>query len=131
MASVIQDHKATLDLTTSKDGTTFHLYFPAITVPSLESQNAVNAQAITGNKTVQKLFQNSTVALIDDDRLLVEDYERILSELGLTVLTAHSGEEALHLLQMQQVDLIIIDFSMGEDQRLRDLLRRHSHSSRG
>ncbi len=56
---------------------------------------------------------NEKILLVDDDssiRLLVSD---VLSEQGLQVIAARSGEEALGYLDSQSFDLILLDIMMG------------------
>jgi CheY-like chemotaxis protein len=68
------------------------------------------------------------ILAVDDDPLVLENTAAMLVELGHTVLQAHSGAEALRMLDQQAVDLIITDYAMpgmtGEE------LTKHILSSR-
>ena len=70
-------------------GTTFSFVLPMET-PAAESTKAM--------KTVSTLGKSaSSVMVVDDNPLARRILERILEKLGMTVLVAHSGEEALAL----------------------------------
>jgi len=53
-----------------------------------------------------------TILAVDDDPLVLENTAAMLMELGHKVLEAHSGAEALSLLEQRRVDLIITDYAM-------------------
>jgi PAS domain S-box-containing protein len=53
-----------------------------------------------------------TILAVDDDPLVLENTAAMLMELGHKVLEAHSGAEALRLLEQRSVDLIITDYAM-------------------
>lgn len=53
------------------------------------------------------------ILLVDDNHDGVLARSAVLRELGYTVLPAHSGEEALSLLDRQTFDLIITDYKMA------------------
>ena len=57
---------------------------------------------------------NETILLVDDEEVLLEYSELILSEYGYTIITAESAKEALELLKKNQVDLMITDVIMPE-----------------
>ena len=52
------------------------------------------------------------ILAVDDDPLVLENTAAMLMELGHTVLQAHSGAEALRMLDQRSVDLIITDYAM-------------------
>lgn len=54
----------------------------------------------------------ANILVCDDDREIVEAIDIYLSQEGYTVLKAYDGQEALHALEQNQVDLLIIDIMM-------------------
>lgn len=54
----------------------------------------------------------ATILLVDDNPHGMVARRAVFEELGYTVYTGISGEEALNVLQHQKVDLVITDFRM-------------------
>ena len=54
----------------------------------------------------------STILLIDDEDLVVRSIQKLLTKEGYAVLVARSGEEAIAIVQNQEVDLIVCDVRM-------------------
>jgi nitrogen regulation protein NR(I) len=54
----------------------------------------------------------STILIIDDDDQLRKSFERLLSEEGYAVETAHSGEAGLKLIRAGMPDLVILDMRL-------------------
>jgi two-component system, cell cycle sensor histidine kinase and response regulator CckA len=86
-------------------GTTFKLYFPAI--PSIEEP----AVEETGTMPA---FGTETVLLVDDEDLVRELGQRILTRSGYTVITAINGEDALEVYRREneRIALVILDLIM-------------------
>ncbi|MBF0272955.1 MAG: response regulator [Magnetococcales bacterium] len=55
-----------------------------------------------------------TILCVEDDAQLLGLYSRMLQDQGFAVLTAHSGESGLEVLQIAQVDLLITDILMPD-----------------
>src|SRR3569833_1500192 len=55
-----------------------------------------------------------SVLLVDDQPQRLLTYETILSELGLTLVSAHSGLEALEKLMKQEFAVVLLDVSMPD-----------------
>ena len=56
---------------------------------------------------------STVVLLVDDEVAFVEAMERRLEKRGLTIKTAHSGDEALkRLKEMKSIDVVILDVKM-------------------
>jgi PAS domain S-box-containing protein len=86
-------------------GTTFKLYFPAISPvdePSVEETGMMPA------------FGTETVLLVDDEDFVRDLGERILKKNGYTILTAANGKEALEIYQREKdrIHLVILDLIM-------------------
>ena len=100
-------------------GTTFKLYFPVI--PSI-GEPAVEATGI------MPAFGTETVLLVDDEDLVRELGQRILTRSGYTVLTAARGEEALEVYgrEKERIALVILDLimpTMGGKDCLKKILK--------
>ena len=52
------------------------------------------------------------ILAVDDQRYFRELIEGLLDDAGYVVETASSGEEALHLLELQDFDIILTDLVM-------------------
>jgi CheY-like chemotaxis protein/nitrogen-specific signal transduction histidine kinase len=87
-------------------GTTFTLYFPALEASSSKPLEKKAALA-TGRETI---------LLVDDEAVIIEVGQALLSSLGYRVLTAGSGREALKCYQEERrsVDLVILDMILPE-----------------
>ena len=100
-------------------GTTFRVYFPAISSdvePSVEDSGIMPA------------FGTETVLLVDDEQFVRELGARILTKHGYTVLQAVNGREALDLFgkERSQISLVILDLimpEMGGTECLKELLK--------
>jgi PAS domain S-box-containing protein len=88
-------------------GTAFNVYFPAI---ENLSESAVEMSA------VRPAFGTETILLVDDEELVRDLGERVLTKAGYTVLSATNGIEALELFKKErkQIDLVILDLIMPE-----------------
>jgi DNA-binding response OmpR family regulator len=54
----------------------------------------------------------ASALVVDDDRLLLRLVELNLSKLGIKVILADSGQEALRLAQKERPDVILLDIMM-------------------
>ena len=83
------------------------------------------------NSNLSKEFNDKTVLLIDDEKLVIEICEMMLQRLGHKVFKAYSGLEALKIFEdyKNQIDLVIIDMYMPEinGQELTVKLRKIDH----
>ena len=61
-----------------------------------------------------KLPAGLTVLLVEDDPVNQIVMEAVLRDLGVQVLTADGGEQALDLLEQRAVDLVLMDCHMPE-----------------
>ena len=70
-----------------------------------------------------------TILVCDDDKEIVEAIEIYLQQEGYAVLKAYDGEEALAVLQEQDVQLIIMDVMMPKLDGIRATLKIRQESS--
>jgi PAS domain S-box-containing protein len=89
-------------------GTTFDIYFPAITSASAPLPNAASTDGIRGGQ--------ETILLADDEQVVGRLGETILKRHGYQVLVAANGAEALQIFRARhhEIDLVILDLSMPE-----------------
>ena len=104
---IIKNHDGIIDFTSQPGkGTTFFIYLPATdhrVVPEIEA--------------VEGLHRGSeTILVVDDEEYILKACRAMLTELGYTVLTARSGEEATAIFRelVAQIDLVILDMIMPE-----------------
>jgi PAS domain S-box-containing protein len=101
-------------------GTTFKIYFPAI---------SVETEHVAGDKSEGKLPRGTeTILLVDDEEFVRDLGKRELERSGYTVLTASNGKEALEVFKSEKdrIVLVLLDFimpEMGGKQCLVELLK--------
>ncbi|WP_020191519.1 hybrid sensor histidine kinase/response regulator [Pseudomonas putida] len=94
--------------TTLGRGTEVAVYLPAVKEEMVnEPVPAVLSQSISESG------HNRTVLLVDDDHLVRDMLGDVLRQYGYQVRQAHSGEQALALLD-DDIDLLLTDFAMPE-----------------
>ncbi len=105
---IVKDHEGHIDVESSLGlGTVFSLYFPICR----EAIPVVTKPKLRGG--------TETILIVDDDSLQVEVTSRMVTQLGYTVLSTPSGEEALKIIKACEEsrrpfpDLVILDMVMG------------------
>lgn len=89
-------------------GTLVAVYLPAVKQPTAcEAPTPVAMQSLADSGT------DRTVLLVDDDHLVRDMLGDVLRQFGYEVRQAHSGEQALALLD-DGIDLLLTDFAMPE-----------------
>ena len=102
----VEDHKGFIDVSSTKGkGTTFKLYFPA----TIEENFNFEAANIPINKY---MGEGQEILVVDDERDQREIAAVLLTELGYSVHTAASGEEAIKYIKTKTVDLLLLDMLM-------------------
>lgn len=101
----VKDHNGYIDVqSTEGKGTTFTLYFPSTREELPENKSHLTIAAYTGN--------GKSILIVDD----VEEQRNIacgmLKELGYSVVSVSSGEEAVEYLRTHKVDLLLLDMIM-------------------
>lgn len=101
----VKDHKGYIHVESDMGkGTVFKLYFPVTRKP--------HAQHPYDQKIVDYRGNGESILVVDDVRQQREIASKILSQLGYSVKTAKSGEEAVEFLKKDPVDLIVLDMIM-------------------
>ncbi|MFH1629403.1 MAG: PAS domain S-box protein [Pseudomonadota bacterium] len=101
----VKDHNGYIDIqSTEGKGTTFTLYFPVTRKGLPEDDSHLAIETYRGN--------GESLLIVDD----VEEQRKIasgmLKELGYSVVSVSSGEEAVEYLKTNKVDLLVLDMIM-------------------
>ena len=118
----VKDHNGYIDVqSTEGKGTTFTLHFPVTRKQLPEDKSHLAIESYIGN--------GESILIVDD----VEEQRQIasgmLEELGYSVVSISSGEEAVEYLKTNKVDLLVLDMIMdpGMDglDTYKEILRLH------
>jgi len=85
----------------------------AVYLPAVKQELAVDPVLATATQPIDDSGRDRTVLLVDDDHLVRDMLGDVLRQYGYQVRQAHSGEQALALLD-DSVDLLLTDFAMPE-----------------
>ena len=101
----VKDHKGHIDVQSIEGrGTTFTLYFPVTRKEKAAIENDRPLARLRG--------RGETILVVDDVQQQREIASAILTQLGYTVRTVASGEEALDDIKNQCADLLVLDMIM-------------------
>jgi CheY-like chemotaxis protein len=103
---ILKGHGAAVEIHSEPDrGTRFRLLFPA-------DPDGVPAPRAAEPRS--GVLPSGTVLLVDDEAMILESTQAALEVLGLAVVTAGDGQEALDRLQEPgaRIDLVIMDLTM-------------------
>lgn len=79
--------------------------------------------------TVREVMKMYNVLVCDDDKEIVEAIEIYLTQEGYRVLKAYDGDQAIHLLETEDVNLLILDVMMPRLDGIRATMKiREKHS---
>ncbi|MCI5122496.1 MAG: response regulator, partial [Candidatus Electrothrix sp. AUS4] len=99
------DHNGLVSVSSIQgQGTSFTLLFPLLDQKIFQSKKV--------EPGLEELGGTGTVMVVDDDVRQLNLAGGMLKVLGYEVIKAASGEEALHILAEQPVDLLILDMIM-------------------
>ena len=100
----VKDHDGFVDVSGAKGkGSRFDLYFPATRQKLVESKTGAPFDGITGNEKI---------LVVDDAEQQRQIASLILTQLGYSVETVASGEEAVEYMKSRSADLLILDMIM-------------------
>jgi PAS domain S-box-containing protein len=100
----VKDHNGYIHVqSTEGKGTTFTLYFP-VTRKSLEERPEISLRDFMG--------KDETILVVDDLDEQRKIASGMLKELGYSVVSVPSGEEAVEYLATSKVDLLLLDMIM-------------------
>lgn len=101
----VKNHYGFIDVQSAEGkGTTFTLYFPATRELKAKDQPPLAAENYVG--------KGESILVVDDVKEQREIAFTILNQLGYSVTTAASGEEAIEIMEENSVDLLILDMIM-------------------
>ena len=101
----VKDHNGYIEVKSVEGkGTTFTLYFPVTRKKLAEDESSLTIESYSGN--------GESILIVDD----VEEQRKIasgmLKELGYSVVSVLSGEEAVEYLKTNKADLLVLDMIM-------------------
>ena len=99
--NTIRDHNGYINLATSKKGTRFDLYFPISADRKFQPLSSQMLKELTGN--------GERILVIDDEAFQRDIARATLQQLGYTVYTVDSGEQALEFVRSESFDLLVLD----------------------
>ncbi|MEN6376053.1 MAG: PAS domain S-box protein [Smithella sp.] len=102
---IIKGHEGMIEVASHPGkGTTFYIHLPA-TDEVVVSNKIPSAKILTGKETI---------LLVDDEKMVLNTSNNLLSSLGYKVYMAESGPEAIAVYQekTREIDLIILDMVM-------------------
>jgi CheY-like chemotaxis protein len=107
--NIVKSHKGFINIKSEiGKGTTFTIKFPKSENIAAEKREKVKSPQL------KKQLQNKTVLLIEDEENIIDIEALFLESLGLKVIKALNGEEAVKILQKEnmQIDLVFVDWEM-------------------
>ena len=105
--SIVRNHHGTIVVDSEEgEGTTFHIYFPAVPSVAARAPLAVAAPSARRN--------NETILVVDDEESMQELGCELLEDEGYKVLIASTGQEALEEYRRHgdMIQLVVLDLVM-------------------
>lgn len=103
--NIVQDHDGWVEVKDNGPGAVFEVYLPA-------TEDAVCVAGLRATKVVGQ-GKGEKILIIDDQAEQNEILEKALTDMGYAAYSVTSGEDAIHFLKSQPVDLLLLDMIMG------------------
>jgi len=106
---IVKQHQGSIQIESKvKKGTSFKIYFPAMSKLEVAKTNKISPKSIEGG--------HETILVVEDEEAVRKLCQRILEPLGYKIITAQNGKEALSLFKngYKNIDLVIMDVVMPE-----------------
>ena len=101
----VKDHNGYIDVQSIEGkGTTFTLYFPVTRKKLSEDESPLSVEAYTGN--------GESILIVDDVKEQRQIASGMLKELGYSIVSVSSGEDAVEYLRSNKADLLVLDMIM-------------------
>ncbi len=102
---IVKNHAGIINVYSEKgQGTTFSIYLPA-SEEEIKPEEEISEAVLTGKETI---------LLVDDEEMIIEVGEALLTKLGYKALFARSGKEAIEIYEANKdrIALVILDMIM-------------------
>jgi PAS domain S-box-containing protein len=118
---IVKAHKGWITVdSTPGEGTTFHVYLPAVEPEARQESESPATTSTTSTTSLtpdHRPLTPACILVVDDEDLVRALAEAVLQRWGYRVLGASDGEEALEVYRQAQargtpVDLVLLDYSM-------------------
>ncbi len=106
---IVQQQNGHIEVFSKRNmGTTFHIYFPAISVSKIVEHEKKNVPVIRGGR--------ETILVVEDEEAVLKVAVRILTRFGYDVLKAKNGKQAYKIFKAEheRIDLVILDSVLPE-----------------
>jgi len=103
--NAVKDHHGNLIVRSDPNGTTFELYFPAVTKEKQNHQKTASTDAFSGN--------GELILIVDDVESQREIISGMLERLGYRTAVVSSSEDAIQYVRHHRVDLVLVDMVLG------------------
>jgi PAS domain S-box-containing protein len=117
----VQDHGGNIVVESNRQGTAFHLFFPATNQEIIEKNDRTTFETFRGN--------GESILVVDDEDQQLDIARRILQALNYDAYCVNSGEEAIAYMQKKSADLVLLDMIMDPGinglQTLQQILQLH------
>ena len=102
--NTVLEHQGFIDVKQPGQGSVFELYFPATAQQVVAEDNSIEPLDLDGH--------GEHILVVDDEEPIRVLAEKMLTALGYRVSLVSSGEEAVHFLKTNRVDLLLLDMLM-------------------